>query len=97
MRIRTKCHNFDLSPDAKDIVAELTDGSQEEKPMESTSPADTVMTTTTPKTDGGSYDVGLDLHFASHFCYLEQDMLEYFRSLYCEYHDMNDVSKFQAK
>ncbi|XP_063681643.1 HORMA domain-containing protein 1-like [Bolinopsis microptera] len=57
MRIRTKCHNFDLSPDAKDIVAELTDGSQEEKPMESTSPADTVMTTTTPKTDGGSYDV----------------------------------------
>ena len=76
MRIRTKCHNFDLSPDAKDIVAELTDGSQEEKPMESTSPADTVMTTTTPKTDVGSYDVGLDLHHI--FCYLEQDMLECF-------------------
>ena len=95
MRIRTKCHNFDLSPDAKDIVAELTDGSQEEKPMESTSPADTVMTTTTPKTDVGSYDVGLDLHHI--FKNLEQDMLEYFRSLYCEYHDMNDISKFQAK
>lgn len=62
MRIRTKCHDFDLSPDAKDIVAELTDGSQEEKEeamIMSSSPADTVKTSvTTPKTDGGSYDVG---------------------------------------
>lgn len=61
MRIRTKCHDFDLSPDAKDIVAELTDGSQEEKEeamIMSSSPADTVKTSvTTPKTDGGSYDV----------------------------------------
>ena len=61
MRIRTKCHDFDLSPDAKEIVAELTDGSQEEKEeamMTSSSPAETVMTAvTTPKTEGGSYDV----------------------------------------
>ena len=67
MRIRTKCHNFDLSPDAKEIVAELTDGSQEgEKEGEEeggekgvvSSPADTVITSvTTPKTQGGSYDV----------------------------------------
>ena len=64
MRIRTKCHNFDLSPDAKEIVAELTDGSQEEKEenamMTSSSPAETAVTSaTTPKTDGGSYDVGI--------------------------------------
>lgn len=60
MRLRTKCHNFDLSPDQKEVIAELTDGSQEEKDeLMITSPADTAVTSlTTPKTDGGSYDVG---------------------------------------
>ena len=58
MRIRTKCHNFDLSPDAKEIVAELTDGSQEEEEKCESSPAETVLTSaTTPKTQGGSFDV----------------------------------------
>ena len=30
MRIRTNRHNFELSPDTKEIVAELSDGSPEE-------------------------------------------------------------------
>lgn len=61
MRIRTKCHNFDLSPDVKEIVAELTESSQEEDKGQEimvTSPPDTVITSvTTPKTEAESYDV----------------------------------------